>query len=438
MTVMGIRARLAGLVVAALLPVLILTAVLFMRDVGRARASIEERVRQQTRTFSLAIEQRLDSSIRTLQALSASPLLESGDLRAYHDLLWSVRRAAHPEWNAVGLVDPAGQEVLSTFVPFGAPLPGYADNVAIREALSRRQPVVSDLALGRLSNRPSMALFVPVLRDGRVLYLLAAALPAETVAGFVDASTLPAGWSLRVLDRQQVTIARVPFLAEAIGQPAHPDFVTQVRAVPDGWWRFTNPKGEALYTAYTRSPRFGWTTGLALPAAAVEGPARAALWTLGGGGLGLLLLGLGLAVVFSWTIARPVASLAEDAAAVGRGESGVPADGGRRGGRRPPGPGGRGGRAREERGPPDRHAAEHRGRRDRDRHRGSDHLHESGGRAADGVAAHRGDRPIDRDRLLHRRCADPRARRESRDARDPGRRGDRPRQRHAAPRPLGP
>jgi PAS domain S-box-containing protein len=318
---MRVRARLAWLVVAALLPVILLAAILLVRNVRQDRTAIENRARQQARTLLRASEHKLDTSLTTLRAMGASSLLDVPDLRAFHAFLGRAQREAHPEWTAAGLLDPSGRVLLSTLAPFGTTLPSYADNAAVREALFRRQSVVSDLATGRLSRRPGVGLLVPITRDGETRYLLAAALPAEAVASFVDTSTLPPTWSVRVLDRRQVAIAHVPFSAEAVGHVPNPGFLAQTRAAPEGLWRSVNPEGEPFYTAYTRSDRFGWTVGVVFPATEIERPARGLFWTLGTGGLALLLLGLGVAYFVSRSITRPIASVVEAADAIGRRET---------------------------------------------------------------------------------------------------------------------
>jgi PAS domain S-box-containing protein len=316
-----IRKPLTWLVVATLLPVVVCSAILVSREVQHQRADIEDSMKQQAHTLLLVVEHKLESSITTLQALATSPLLDVPDLETYHRIVAAARLEAHPEWNAVGLLEPSGQALLSTLAPFGASLPSYADHPALQKILTDRRPIVTDLGTGRLVGRPSFGIFVPVLRNGQLRYVLAAAMSAEAVSGFVDPAVLPPMASVRVLDSQLVTVARVPSTADAIGVSASPAFVAQTRAAPDGWWRFVSPEGEAFYTAYVRSRRLGWTMAMAVPAAVVEGPTRQALWLLGGGTLAFLLLGVGLAFVFSRFITRPIATLATGAGRVARGET---------------------------------------------------------------------------------------------------------------------
>jgi PAS domain S-box-containing protein len=323
MRTVTIRKPLTWLVVATLLPVVASSAILVAREVQHQRADIEERLKQQARALLLAVEYKLESSIRTLQALATSPLLDVPDLETYHRIVAAARLESHPEWNAVGLLELSGRALLSTLAPFGAPLPSYADHPALKKVLSDQRPVVTDLGAGRLVGRPSFGIFVPVLRDHQLRYVLAAALPAEAVSGFVDPAVLLPVASVRVLDSQLVTVARVPSTAEPVGLSANPAFVAQTRAAPDGWWRFVSPEGEAVYTAYVRSRRFGWTTAMTVPASVVEGPARQALWILGGGTLAFLLLGISLALVFSRFITRPIATLASGAGRIARGETPV-------------------------------------------------------------------------------------------------------------------
>lgn len=99
---MTIRTPLTWLVFATLLPIIVCAAVLVGIGARQQRAAVEERVKQDVHALALAIDHKLESSIRTLQALATSPLLDVPDLRTYYGIVAAARLEAHPEWNAVG------------------------------------------------------------------------------------------------------------------------------------------------------------------------------------------------------------------------------------------------------------------------------------------------------------------------------------------------
>ena len=69
-----------------------------------------------------AIDAELALSIASLETLSLSPRLQSGDLRAFHqEAAELLKRRAN--WANIGLTRASGQQVVNARIPYEAPLP---------------------------------------------------------------------------------------------------------------------------------------------------------------------------------------------------------------------------------------------------------------------------------------------------------------------------
>ena len=106
------------------------------------------------------------------------------------------------------------------------------------------------------------------------------------------------------------------------------DVATVRRTGWEGVSQFVTASGRSMYAAYARSPEWGWTATLIVPASTVDGSWRRWLAMVVGGGTLLLLLGVALALLAARGIASPIAALARSAEALGRGERSRPAPSG--------------------------------------------------------------------------------------------------------------
>ena len=94
---------------------------------------------------------------------------------------------------------------------------------------------------------------------------------------------------------------------------------SRARSDAGGVFREAGKDGPA-YVAFSRSPRFGWTTSLAASATAIDATATRPLWTVLGVGLGMVLVGASSPSVSAATLTL-VSALLTEAARLGRGES---------------------------------------------------------------------------------------------------------------------
>ncbi|HXV84546.1 MAG TPA: hypothetical protein VEG60_32250, partial [Candidatus Binatia bacterium] len=117
----SIRSQLIFLVLVAATPLLILSAVMFWRDVQLQRKSREQGMRDTVRALSLAVDREVGKARATLETLAASPYLDSEDFKSFYELSSRVADQHKDSW--IVLFDRTGQQIINTRQRFGSALP---------------------------------------------------------------------------------------------------------------------------------------------------------------------------------------------------------------------------------------------------------------------------------------------------------------------------
>ncbi|MFO1057440.1 MAG: HWE histidine kinase domain-containing protein [Dongiaceae bacterium] len=264
------------------------------------------------------LDRELSSALGMLSTLAASRALAGGDLAAFHDEAVAAARNHSPGW-AIGLGDATGRLVLHTDRPFGASFEPRADLPYMKEVLASGRSMISGLFQSSILGQPVVAAYVPVLRDGKPVQVLAARLTLDNIAAILREQALPEGGIAAVIDAQGTIVGRNLRQAEVAGKPANPTFVAAVRAAPEGHIELVSREGVPIVVVWNRSPVSGWTASISMPKAQLTAPLIRDMVLLAS--TGLLALGLGLlaAVLLARRIERPLTRLAAAAALLDRG-----------------------------------------------------------------------------------------------------------------------
>jgi hypothetical protein len=84
----SLRTQLVLLVLAVVLPLLVLAAVMFLRDVQFQRAALERGMKDTARALSLALDREVGKLHAVLETLAVSPSLDSRDFKPSTSLLY--------------------------------------------------------------------------------------------------------------------------------------------------------------------------------------------------------------------------------------------------------------------------------------------------------------------------------------------------------------
>jgi signal transduction histidine kinase len=221
-------------------------------------------------------------------------------------------------------VDGDGRVLVSLKPPLDSVFPAAAQSEFFRPALATGRAWVAHSAIGPMPASPHILVAVPVTTPGRAAKALVAVLAGDTLTSMIWRHRLAEGASVYILDSKSDIVARVS-AGDSQDGSLDDDVATARRTGWEGVSQFVTTSGRSLYAAYARSPEWGWTATLIVPASTVDGSWRRWLAMVIGGGTLLLLLGVALALLAARSIASPIAALARSAEALGRGEAARPA-----------------------------------------------------------------------------------------------------------------
>ncbi|MGE5047138.1 MAG: ATP-binding protein, partial [Deltaproteobacteria bacterium] len=187
----------------------------------------------------------------------------------------------------------------------------------IARVVSTLEPQVGNVVVDKLLGQPGVPVRVPVVRDGKAVWVLTALVRPDAFRDLILQQHLAAGWVSGIVDRDLKFVARVPEVP--IGSSASTAFTAAARQNTEGWYRGLTVEGTDTFTAHITSSFSGWTIGLAVPTSDVEAAARHSAWLMSVGAA----LSLGLAVLAALFVGRrvadPVGSLAAAARSLGEG-----------------------------------------------------------------------------------------------------------------------
>ena len=324
-----LRAHLITLFIIAMAPLFVFAVYMIYRSAQQERATLERGAIERVRAIKTALDAELKSSITALEALATADELDRGDLRGFYDEAARVLKS-QPHWLTILVVDLNGEQILNLQRPFGTKLPHVAEQQSFDQVVRSGKPAIGFLVRGPIVTNFNFPVRVPVVRDGRMKYILTAAIPPETIQALLAQQQLPSDSVATVLDGRQMIVARSVDLDKMIGKSASDSLRAALAASPGGWFFGTTVEGHSVYAAYERSEFSGWTVAMGIPAAVVDGPLRSQLAYTTLFGLGFLILGLVFALLFSRRTAQSIEALSALAGDLAAGRAvephAVPAD----------------------------------------------------------------------------------------------------------------
>ena len=310
-----LRRRLFFLVVAALLPVVVMSAIAGHALFQRQRDQAERTALEITRALSTAIDAELRRSISALEMLAAAgtPVEDPESLRPVLDK--AIR--GRPNWLTLVVNGPDGRQVVNTRLPRGEPFPPVVDADSVREVIRSGRPLVSGLTRGPRVGW-TVPVRVPMFHGDRVAYVLTTGVSLQSLLEVVLRQRLEEGWVVTAVDAKGSRVLRFPGQAEYIGTPVSGTLLKMMSSgAPEGTGITTTSEGHQVYTAFSRSPESGWTVALGIPRSKVEAAGWASLRTFGAGVALSILAGVLAALLIARSINRPIRELREAAHALG-------------------------------------------------------------------------------------------------------------------------
>ncbi|MFL6709872.1 MAG: ATP-binding protein [Massilia sp.] len=299
---MKIRSYLALMVGAILVPVIAFSAIALNLLLKAEREAALKGVREMARISLVSIDRELTNTESALRMLAISTHLSKGEFAEFYE---KARYADQVGSTVTALLDEQGALVLTTSMPYGAPLPETTASERVTRVLDGGQPQVSNLIRSAVSRQTMVVVDVPVTtRSGR-RYVLSQGYNIEHFNRVLRQVNAPPTWLAGVYDRNGMTIAKtdggVASEGSASGavKPVLRDAIVNKTV---GVIRNDSDNQVKLYTVLERSALSGWTVAVGVPEAEIEAVARRAL-TLSALGL---LAAFGCAGATAWLFARRI------------------------------------------------------------------------------------------------------------------------------------
>ncbi len=321
-----LRGHLLWLVVIAMVPALLFSAALIYLSAQEREEALKADIEGAARLLAREVEAELQRTTVALEVLAVSNALVTDDLEQFHGL---CRRAldTHPDWANIVVAGADAQHLLNLMVPYGSPLPPLSRPELFHETAERRAPVISNAIVGVLTHRLLTVVTLPVVRDDKVVYILAVAQEARNWETLLRAR-LPAGMHATLVDRNGTVIARTLENARFAGKAAPSVLLKEVARNPEqGGVAGEALDGSIAHGAYRQVGLSGWTVAAFTPIEMLQGPPRRRYLQLGVGFFVLIAGSLAVAWLLARRIAGSIRRLATSVRAVGRGHRPLRFDG---------------------------------------------------------------------------------------------------------------
>jgi len=263
-----IRMFLAHLVVLGLLPLALLGAWAVISTLSAQQDETQRTALELSRALASAVESELDATVQTLSTISRSSALQAGDMHAFYNTARD-EVAAHPEWAAIVMADATGRLLFNTSLPFGSAEGRVVDTTSLARVLQTGKPTVGRLLVGRA--RSAFPVRVPVYLQGRLAYVITAAVLPDRMVQVLNRQREPRGWVISVFDDAHVRVARSIDQLGTVGASAQPDLKALLdRGEPEGGGITHTVEGEEVYTGFTRLMPYYWIVAVGAPTATIK------------------------------------------------------------------------------------------------------------------------------------------------------------------------
>ena len=319
----SIRRYLVILSFVTLAPLVVFSSLLVLSQARTERDVRERAVRDMARALAVALDEHLTGALNSLEVFGTGSLLDApAPSRPLPEHMARVVQT-HEGWRALLVVSDQGHLLASTMPEDDSTSIAASRGPLLRRIRQTRAPAISALLAGSRPDEQRFLLGAPVVRNGRIGYVVFAALDTSGLERILRGQVLPDGWVAVVVDPEGRIAARVPSRGheQDVGQP--------VLGEPTGagvaWQSWVDRAGVPSYLALQRAPVSWWGIGISVPRELIDAPFRRSVLVVVAGGLLCLLAGAGLAGLVGRQLSRPLTALAASAHDLERGPGRVAA-----------------------------------------------------------------------------------------------------------------
>jgi two-component system, LuxR family, sensor kinase FixL len=309
---MSIKLRLALIVFAVTIPMLILFAATAWRLADQTRAASRQTIGYAARPVMIAIDAQLGKYIVAAHALAVSASLKSEDFVSLREEAEQVLPQMPGGW--VTLTDAEGRQLINTMLtgPEAEGLLRHSSYTGISQSIEPKRIEVSDLQPGPAA--PMISVTLPVTVGASSGYVLALNVDAVVFRGVLNSQSLPEDWIAEIKDRRGVVIARSRDNETQMGKPG------LIRPQPldseGAPFETLDSSGKAIVAASAISALSGWSAVIAADKAVIDAPIKQAVTSTLVIGFAATVMSLAFASVGARRITVPIEALEKGAQAL--------------------------------------------------------------------------------------------------------------------------
>ena len=292
------------IVVAASLPLIVLVVIGILQGKALAEARVAEERIALARAGALTASSFVEGNSSTARSVSRMRAITQPDSLGELEESLQAILAENPEWEGWGIASPDGWNIATTGAPPGTL--NISDRAYFQEALATGRPTVSPAVFNRRTNRPTVAIAVPLelpeYGRGAIIVSLAT---ARLSAGLQELRQDPTVRMVLIdaegklfANPDQTAVANLPSVR---GRPA----VEAVLRGETGSRLNIADDGTEMLVAFAPVPELGWGVIVTQPTASAFDVVRRQT-AVGGGILSLAVI---LAAVISWVLGGRLADL---------------------------------------------------------------------------------------------------------------------------------
>jgi len=299
----------AAAVLALLIPLIIFAGYWVRSEFTKNQQVLEEYLFGRASALSQRIDGEIRQEMTVLQGIAALPSLDEPDLEAFRE---QARRMASavPQWAGLGLFDESGRQIVNTLAPLGAELPPTTAREVLRRVFEGRQTEIrtGGAESEGLATGHAVVIYMPVIREDRVRYVLAAAMRGPVVQQIAAQQIDDPRLLTVVIDERENILARSRAIEQFIGRQANEELRRATSGKTAGLFIAPTLDGQDVFTAFQRSPLTGWVSVAATDRQQFDTLSRRGTWAMiATGALSLTLAGALAAFLFYNVLERRVA-----------------------------------------------------------------------------------------------------------------------------------
>lgn len=294
----------ATCLLAAIVPLILFAGMWVQSELHKNKRETEQFLRIRATQLANEIDVQMAQQFAMLGAIAALPSIDKPDLSAFHEDAVQIQ-SVMPQWMFLSLGDPVtGEQLIDTRIPPGTALP-KGDEDIMRRVAETRMPVTVT-RYGNISDADGeggVQIYVPVIRNDVVRYVLSGALKFETIQKLVEPAS-NTDLLVGVLDENGKVIARSSEGSRYRGGAAAVDIRTATRGRELGTFLGRTLEGTVYLNAFRRSSQSGWVAIAATDQQSIDGLATRSTLTLALTGILSISLAAVLAVVLVYNMVQ--------------------------------------------------------------------------------------------------------------------------------------